>query len=72
MIFQDGKLAGMTGACRQGTARLEQARCTEPGDRAACLHYVDEGHPTVAELRQTGSIGWLVAVKMASGGVAGP
>ena len=65
LLFQDGKLAGMTGAVFDKELRdwskhpLYLARESHGG----LLHYADEGRPTIAVLQPI-RFGWLVAVQM--------
>jgi methyl-accepting chemotaxis protein len=66
LLFQDGKLAGMTGAVFDKELRdwskhpLYQSR---ENVRSGVLHYLDDGRPTVAVLQPV-RFGWLVAVQM--------
>lgn len=65
LLFQDGKLAGMTGAVFDKELRdwskhpLYVARESHGG----LLHYADEGRATIAVLQPV-RFGWLVAVQM--------
>ena len=65
LLFQDGKLAGMTGAVFDKELRdwskhpLYVARESHGG----LLHYADEGRATIAVLQPI-RFGWLVAVQM--------
>jgi methyl-accepting chemotaxis protein len=65
LLFQDGKLAGMTGAVFDKELRdwSKHPLYLNRESRGGVLHYVDEGHPTVAVLQPV-RFGWLVAVQM--------
>jgi methyl-accepting chemotaxis protein len=66
LLFQDGKLAGMTGAVFDKELRdwkdKEVFKARE-NVRGGVLRYVDDGRPTIAVLQPV-RFGWLVAVQM--------